>query len=192
VPGKSEFAVRVLAPPQKRSRFGRFGEMAKTMRPTKAEPLRIAEIRPEPRGVILYRRGVSFPKDEWEMLERRAWPEGKDGVRGSVHERILYRALVERNVYFTFQPSVEGGRLELGGLVADFILPHRGRWPGTVVPVNGSIWHTGKFAVVRDQQNEARLKALGFYVEPIWDWEIEEEYIFDDWLIRTIDFSPIF
>jgi hypothetical protein len=188
--GKSEFSVRVLAPPQKRSRFGRYGEMPKSIRPTQSTPLRIEELRPEPKGVIVYRRGVTYPKDEWEMLERRAWPDGKEGVKGSVQERILYLELTKRNVYFDFQPSVDGGRLELGGLVADFILPNRGAM-GTVIQVQGGIWHTGRFATRRDEEGNNRLRSMGYYVYEIWDWEIAEPTILEDWLIRHLDFSPI-
>ena len=50
----------------------------------------------------------------------------KEQVNGTLPERILYLALIRvmhfsPNADFDFQSSQEGGRLELGGLVADFL-----------------------------------------------------------------------
>src|SRR3990167_10345885 len=47
-------------------------------------------------------------------------------VRGSLQERIFYKALIDRgftpDLDFTFQSTQLGGRMELGGIVGDFLI----------------------------------------------------------------------
>ena len=83
-------------------------------------------LRPSGRDVqwfTLHRRGVRRPLIGEDPLEARAIPETT--FNGYLHERILYAFLVklgfQPGVDFTAQSSLEGGRLELGGLVADFL-----------------------------------------------------------------------
>ncbi len=184
----SPFAIRKIKPAVKRNRFGKFGELPKSIRPTKEVPLRLRSIQPE-KGVVSRRRGVVFLRNEREQLEKRAVPHGD--VKGSVEERIFYKALVQRRLDFSFQPAVDGGRQELGGLVADFILYGFGHQRGLVVGVNGTIWHTGNAPERRDADNDARLIALGFEVTKIWDYEIWNVKSFNEWMRRFIDFAPI-
>jgi very-short-patch-repair endonuclease len=59
-------------------------------------------------------------------MEARAVSEAS--VTGYLHERICYRWFTSRarfvpGIDFDFQSSQEGGRLELGGMVVDFIFP---------------------------------------------------------------------
>ena len=80
----------------------------------------------QPWWMVVHRRGLSRPRVGADPLEARAVPH--DLVGGYVDERILYAALVNLfhfvpGVDFLFQSSVEGGRLEMGGLVADFVFP---------------------------------------------------------------------
>ena len=72
----------------------------------------------------MHRRGPKQPLVGEDPLEARAIPHGM--LRGTLPERIIYKALVEQyhfvpDVDFDFQSSLQGGRLETGGIVADFL-----------------------------------------------------------------------
>jgi len=76
--------------------------------------------------LTIHRRGLPHAKIGQSALEARAVPHGV--INGYLTERILYAALVNLfhfvpGVDFLFQSSQEGGRLEMGGLVADFLFP---------------------------------------------------------------------
>lgn len=114
-------------------------------------------------------------------LERRAVPMSE--VYGSLPERIMYKALLDRSVTFDFQSSMEGGRLELGGMVADFVLLDR----PVIIRVQGEVWHQGIESEARDEEHRAILQNMGYDVFDIWDWEIYDGDILDDWLERHIE-----
>src|SRR3990167_2491030 len=81
---------------------------------------------PGPPEMVIHRRGVARPRIGIDPLEARAIPESR--VNGYLHERILYLYLVKDlrlvdGVDFDFQSARDGGRLELGGLVVDFLFP---------------------------------------------------------------------
>ena len=133
------------------------------------------------------------PREEF-ILHRRTWkaaPVGPSelerravqGIVGSVHERILYKELQRRKIPFSFQASVQDGRLQLGGMVADFILLDR----PVVIRVQGTHWHTGLAMETKDERQRGILEAYGYYVLDIWDWEIEDPELLSDWLRRNID-----
>src|SRR3990167_8207145 len=76
--------------------------------------------------MVIHRRGVARPWVGVDPLEARAIPESR--VRGYLRERIIYLYLVKDlrlvdGVDFSFQSARDGGRLELGGLVVDFLFP---------------------------------------------------------------------
>ena len=79
-----------------------------------------------------YRTGY----DSETLLEERA----EQGIKGSLEERLFYKALVDHGyipyVDFYFQESILGGRAEPGGLVADFLFPI----PKIIVNPT-SLWH---------------------------------------------------
>ena len=80
-----------------------------------------------PWWLTVHRRGLYRPYVGQNQLEARAVPPGV--INGYLTERIIYAALVNLfhfvpGVDFNFQSSVDGGRLELGGLVADFLFPY--------------------------------------------------------------------
>jgi len=79
-----------------------------------------------PWWLTVHRRGIPRPKVGQNILESRAVPHSL--VPGYLTERLLYAALVNLfhfvpGVDFLYQSSQEGGRLEMGGLVADFLFP---------------------------------------------------------------------
>lgn len=69
----------------------------------------------------LHRRGPRRLAVGQDPNEARAVP--KSQIKGTLEERIVWLWLTDHHVQFSFQTSLLGGRLELGGLVADFILP---------------------------------------------------------------------
>lgn len=74
-----------------------------------------------PRRFTLRRRGVKRIRVGEDELEKRAVSEEAAGGVATLPERIVYRELLRRRVTFDFQSSLLGGRLRLGGMVADFI-----------------------------------------------------------------------
>lgn len=80
-------------------------------------------LRANPWWWVTHRRGLFRPKVGEDPLEARA--VSKSLVKGTLPERIVYRYCVERlgfiqGVTMDFQSSLDGGRLELGGVVVDF------------------------------------------------------------------------
>jgi very-short-patch-repair endonuclease len=172
--------IRNIAPRATGERFHRFGEAPKPIRPTADEPLRLAQFEPDD-GITVYRRSQATPLDKRAQLERRAVPI--EQVYGSIWERIIYKALVERRIEFDFQSSFQGGRRELGGLAADFVMMDR---PVIINPL-GQMWHKGTANEVRDAVQNDLLRGMGYEVLMIWDYEIEPEPAFEDWMRRHID-----
>lgn len=120
--------------------------------------------------------------DYTAALEERA----AQNVRGSLQERIFYQVLVNYglipDIDFSFQTSMLGGRMELGGLVADFIFPV----VGVIVQVQ-SMWHNLSLEFkVRDQDQAAVLQSMGYVVFEIWPNTIEDQAALDLWIERNI------
>ncbi len=142
--------------------------------------IRKKQMSASPEWFILHRRGIYRPYVGTDSLEDRAIP--KYILRGTLPERIVYRYLVEflhlqpDSAYgFDFQSSLDGGRLELGGIVADFLFESL----KLVLQVQGST----HFDFLRGQKDEEQtniLAAMGYYVENIWEDEIYDLYIFED------------
>lgn len=125
-----------------------------------------------------YRTG--FSKEKW--LENRA----AQGIRGSLQERLFYQALVDYGLIpgldFDFQSTQLGGRMELGGLVADFIFPAA----ALIVQVQ-SYWHTITLEhEVRDNDQASVLRGMGWDVLEIWPQTIEDPAALRWWMERHI------
>lgn len=182
----SPFRVRHIERNLRATRFTPFGDMPRTIRPTGDAPFRLSHIEKDD-NITIYRRGLSFSRNKQEELEKRAVSESV--VRGSVHERIIYKELKRRSIRFDFQSRQLGGRQQLGGLVADFILPEYGK-RGVIINPLGTIWHKGLFNERRDEQNNALLQLLGYTTLSLWDWEVEDNTLLQEWFRRYIDFMP--
>jgi len=89
-------------------------------------------------------------------------------------------------VDFTFQSSLQGGRLFLGGMVADFILVTR----NVIVRIQGRKWHTGFEQERRDDFQRDILEGMGYHVLDLFDDTIYDDYLFAEWLRRHIDVHP--
>ena len=153
--------------------------------PTKFKPLKFSRAdylnMPRKRHGPLQHRELGRPTIGETELEQRAIPITQ--VYGSIPERILYKELERRKVTFTFQSSMLGGRLQLGGMVADFILADY----GAVIRVQGTFWHTGIEAEARDAYQKAIIENKGYDCWDAWDWEILDEDIMNDWLERHLE-----
>ena len=135
----------------------------------------------------LHRRGVRRQKVGVDPLEARAASEAQ--VRGYLHERILWKFLVTKlrfgvNSDFTFQSSFEGGRSELGGMVADFLFFN---WR-FVINVKGPT-HYMFLQSKKDEEQEGILAEMGFTVFYVDLPTIESEYRLEEWTRRVFNLA---
>jgi len=158
-------------------RYVRKIQQIKKIRPAKPAKPRPKKIKWDDE-VVVHRRGIPKPEED---LERRAVP--KSEVFGTLPERIVYKELLKRHVYFDFQSSFMGGRLELGGVVADFILPEA----KVIIRIQGEYWHTGLAAEAKDEAQRAVLEGMGFTVYDLWEDTIYDEEALERWMEDHID-----
>ncbi len=112
--------------------------------------------------------------------EARAVPSSL--VFGSLPERILWRTLDNAGIAFDFQSSMQGGRAMLGGMVVDFLLHDR----KVAIRVQGTLWHTGLEGEARDMEQAQVLAKLGWTVIDVWDWQIMNRNLFDEWFRHNV------
>lgn len=131
-----------------------------------------------PDEFVVHRRGPRRADVGSDYQESRAVSHSR--VRGSLPERIYYRKNIEYNLYpgthFTFQSSQDGGRMEVGGMVADFIYPI---WR-VIVQVQGPTHDTPE-GKLRDKQQGGRLADMGYVVYTLDDDVIYNEMALDLW-----------
>jgi len=132
-------------------------------------------------------RGVKRPKVGEDVREARAISRYK--VKGTLPERIVLKALIDQvhlvnGVDFDFQSSQSGGRIELGGMVVDFLFPIM----MLVIQVQGQT-HGGFLRSRKDEEQNAILQAMGYRVVDVEEQLIYNEYAFNDWLKRTFDLA---
>lgn len=153
-------------------------------------PLRIrrrvwqrSDIQPKVWWFVLHRRGFRRrPIVGIDPLEARAVPQ--EIVRGTLPERIVWQYLVSKlhfqpGVDFDFQSSLEGGRMNLGGMVVDFIFPYL----KITLQVQG--FHHRQFLQARkDAEQYINLKLRGYEVYELWEDEIYDEYVFEEIMRR--------
>lgn len=172
-------------------------ELAQIERPRtgKHNLLRMAEISPD--GLItIHRRGLNV--DDYRPPDpREAWatPQSEMPMRATLPERVVYKALTDRHLEFDFQSSLVGGRIDLGGMVADFLIPR----PPVVIRVQGMFWHgdfdhtTGNLINGdlsqgrRDDDQRAILEDMGYYVVDFWENVADDHILVDRWMAEYID-----
>ena len=125
---------------------------------------------------VVHKRGPKRPWVTGDPRERRA----VQGIRGTLPERIVYMWLVKvlrlvSGVDFSFQASQDGGRANLGGLVVDFLFPIM----MMVINVQGPT-HKEYLRSQKDKEQTAILEDMGYRVYDLWDWEIYDEYLFEN------------
>lgn len=133
---------------------------------------------------ILHRRGVARKDIGENPLESRAVPH--DLVRGTLPERIIYKSLVESfhlipGFDFEFQSSLQGGRIDTGGIVADFIFPYL----KMVINPTGPT-HDEFIRIRKDDEQTMALAEMGYQVFFIEEEKVYDEYFLDNWLRRLL------
>lgn len=149
--------------------------------------VRWEDINEDPWWMSVHRRGPYRPLIGENLFEARA--VSRDQVKGYLHERMVYQALVKighlvPGMDFTYQSSQMGGRQELGGLVADFLLPNM----KMVIQVDGPT-HVEKARQMKDQEQDGILAEMGYTVYHISLQTIESEYELEEWMRRTFNFA---
>lgn len=126
------------------------------------------------------RRGLVGPENPQEL-------RAAQGINGTLPERIFYKALVARKFVpggdFDFQSSLLGGRVFLGGMVADYIFFTR----NLIVRVQGWRWHQSLEATRRDDNQRDVMERMGYTVLDISDTIILDELLLENWLRANID-----
>jgi len=150
--------------------------------PSSASGQRIRISQPDYKPIqLLKRSAVNIPADNpnWFILHKMGPRRKKLGVdptearaissavvRGSLPERLVYKKLMDFGYVpgsdFDFQSSQWGGRLELGGLVADFLF----YWLRLIIQVQ-SVYHDKFLQSLRDQEQRLILEDMGYSVEYI-------------------------
>ena len=139
------------------------------------------EVKDDPYWFILHKRGVRRSKAGIDWLEQRAVP--KEMIKGTLPERIMYKYLTSKlgfipNVDFDFQSSLNGGRLEMGGIVADFVFYNL----KIVIQVQGPT-HTEYLRTKKDSQQNDTLREMGYLTIMDVDMDlIYDELRFEDYM----------
>lgn len=96
---------------------------------------------------------------------------------GSLPELVTYHWLESRNIPFTFQAMLFGGRRTKGGLVPDFVIQYGGK--GMAWQIQGEYWHDRATQHGRkDMSNTIRLLGSVYkgvridYVVEVWEKDI--------------------
>lgn len=145
------------------------------------------EMRLDPWWFVRHRRGVRRTQVGIDPLEARAIP--RERLAGTLPERIVYAYLTERlgfrhGVDFDFQSSVAGGRLELGGIVADFLFPLMRIIINPLGPTHDTFERQ-----IKNEEQISELMARGFEVFMIPDDDVYNEYTFEE-IMRRIFALP--
>jgi hypothetical protein len=153
----------------------------------KSKQFRIRVPQPTDRPLRLHRRDLLRTEllrpDRWYFVTHRRGPQrtlvGEDplearatqGITGTLPERIVqkYLTTVLRFVEgsdFSMQSSLEGGRVELGGLVADFLFPRLGLVLNPAGPTHEA------FLRIRKDEEQNQIFAEYGYLQYIFDDDI--------------------
>ena len=146
--------------------------------------------------IVVHRRGLKQEK-YGPTDPREAYAVSRDEVVGTLPERIMYKALNDRHLIppFSFQSSMSGGRLQLGGMVADFLC----EMPPVVIRIQGSFWHgefdrlTGNLMhgdIVQGRKDDDQgqiLNSMGYAVFDIWEEMVYDPVLLGNWLDRWIN-----
>jgi very-short-patch-repair endonuclease len=170
----------------------RKGETRIRIPPVPTRPIRLhgkdtvrrKELRSDEWWFILHRRGPRRERIGQDPQEARA--VSKAQRRGTLPERIFLLELFKRGYRepgdFSFQSSQEGGRAEIGGLVADFLFETR----KIVVQVQGP-FHEATLRAAKDEEQDAQLSAMGYWVMYIDTDEVLSPAKLEAWFRRFLD-----
>jgi hypothetical protein len=148
--------------------------------------------------IVLHRRGLmQVDYQPPDPREQYAVPDSE--VHGTLPERIFYKALTDMHLTpgsdFTFQSSLTGGRIHLGGMVCDFLFER----PPLVVRIQGMHWH-GQFDRVsgdlihgeitqgrRDDEQGQELNQMGYAVVDLWEDTCYDPFLLKDFMAMWIE-----
>lgn len=141
-----------------------------------------------PWWMVVHRRGLHRDTVGDNPLEARAVPHSM--VAGYLDERILYAALVNLchfvpNVDFLYQSSVDGGRIEMGGLVSDFLFP---TLRVVINPLGPQHYQFRNMA--KDEEQVALLAEMGYTCYLIDQSVIYDELQLEEFLRRVFGGMP--
>ena len=103
-------------------------------------------------------------------------------------EAIIYNWLTKRNVAFTFQSSMFGGRFELGGAVVDFTLDEL----NIALRVQGDYFHTGVEKSATDEVQRELLESQGWTVVDIYGSDLETPEEVNNTLTKAMRGEEVF
>lgn len=135
----------------------------------------------------VHRRGITRKRVGQNALEARAVPHSL--VPGYLTERILYATLVNLfhfvpGVDFLYQSSQQGGRLEMGGLVADFLFPIL---RVVINPLGPQHYQFRNMA--KDEEQISILKDMGYDAYLIDEEVVYDEYKLEEFLRRIFGWN---
>ncbi len=123
----------------------------------------------KPRGPRALRGLTAAPT----VLESNQPPEKPATFQGTLPEWRVYWWLQKHGYEFDFQSSLLGGRIELGGQVADFLLPNE--LPPMIIRVQGLAWHYGfRGDIPKDQKAKDILEGMGYRVIDVDEDDVNE------------------
>jgi very-short-patch-repair endonuclease len=131
-----------------------------------------AWLRGEGVGILVHKKGERRIKVEGDPREARAIPASQ--VRGSLPERMVYLSLIKDfhlDGQFDFQSSQLGGRMELGGMVADFWFEGM----KIVIQVQG-VTHKGYLRGRKDEEQDSILAGMGYRVYNLYEDDIYDAF----------------
>lgn len=144
-------------------------------------------VREDPWWFTLHRRGPKRTDVGEDPLEARA--VSKEQIHGTLPERIMYLALIRVMHFspeqdFDFQSSLEGGRLELGGIVADFLFPYLHIIINPLGPTHDHFLQSQK-----DKEQRGILEEMGYTYWEVEDDIVYNEFLLEDWLRRHFNLA---
>ena len=150
------------------------------------------KLRPET-DFVLHRRGPRRTSIGQDLHDEAMEYAEAAGILATAPEALVHWALTRRGlvdgVHFSFQSSLLGGRLELGGMVADFKFLDR----PLILRVMGEYWHRpwdrmggGK----SDEEQRLVLEQYGWTVLDMSEHDILDRDWLEDFMRRHID-TPV-
>lgn len=137
------------------------------------------------------------PPAALDPLEAARAEMQQSGVTATLPEWMVYRWLLAHGLRevgdFVFQSSQLGGRIHLGGAVADFTLPHLVGAAGLALRVQGLYWHySTQDEIDKGVTQKAALEAQGWTVIDLDEDDCYErlDYIMQE-ALKGVDHSRL-
>jgi very-short-patch-repair endonuclease len=80
--------------------------------------------------------------------------------------------LLRHHINFVAQQPISGGRGELGGSIADFVIYDT--VPPIYLRIQGTYWHSKREQKAKDMIDKEYLEALGYRVIDLWENRISQ------------------